>query len=147
MNNRHEVEDQFKSVVNHTVAAREHLGFVKAGLEAMIEAAVTELNSDGRYDGILIRGFVTDSEDVMPIAIPGFQLPKLTEYAVARGVAGVIKLRSIEGSDTLSALGRIIPFADIPLTDAPEYAKVSLESVAKELTELRLKLCGTGIEG
>ena len=147
MSNRHEIEEQCKSVINHTVAARNSLNAAQADLKAMIDQAVNELVNDGRYDGILIRGFITESEDMVPIEVPGFQLPTLSDYAIARGVTGLIALRSLEGSDKLSAIGRIIPLAEIPLTGSPEYTKFSLESVAKELAELRRKLCGTGIEG
>ena len=146
MSDRYEINDQLKSVINHTVSARENLGFARAGLESMIDKAVNELANE-RRPGILIRGFITDTEDVMPIALLGFRLPTLDNYAIAQGVTGLIKLRSLEGSDTLTALGRIIPLADIPLTESPEYTEISLESVVSELAEMRLKLCGTGIEG
>ncbi|HEX7484171.1 MAG TPA: hypothetical protein VF281_03395 [Candidatus Saccharimonadales bacterium] len=146
MSDRYEINDQLKSVINHTVSARESLGFARAGLESMIDKAVNELTNE-RRPGILIRGVITDTEDVMPITLSGFELPALNNYAVAQGVAGLIRLSSLEGSDTLSCLGRIIPLADIPLTASPEYTEISLESVAKELAALRLQLCGTGIEG
>lgn len=146
MSDRYEIERQLKSVVNHTVASRKSLSLALEGMEAMIEGAVSELINE-RRPSMSIRGFITDTGDVMKITLPAFPLPTLTEYAVSSGIQGLIKLSSLQGSDTLTALGKIIPLTSIPLTESPEYVELSLESVVSDLAKMRLQLCGTGIEG